>query len=155
MEAPSRAVEIKAGITAATTALASLLGWKGVLVLAWCVAMLLDYITGTVAAISAGEWSSEQARRGVWHKSGEIAIVLVAALLDIAVYAIAVGGVLGRDWHVGAVFLPLVSAWCLLTELGSITENAVKMGAPCPPFLQKAISGLKTSISSKSEEKGD
>ena len=34
---------------------------------------------------------------------------------------------------------PLVVVWYTLTELGSITENAVRLGAPVPEFLKKAL----------------
>jgi phage-related holin len=40
--------------------------------------------------------------------------------------------------------LPLVLAWYILTELGSILENASKMGAPLPSWLMKLLKvGLK------------
>lgn len=39
---------------------------------------------------------------------------------------------------------PLVFVWYILTELGSILENAVKMGVPIPEWLMKLLSvGLK------------
>ena len=34
---------------------------------------------------------------------------------------------------------PLVLVWYILTELGSIAENATAMGAPVPEFLLKAL----------------
>ena len=37
------------------------------------------------------------------------------------------------------VILPLVLAWYIITELGSILENAVKMGAAVPGWLVKLL----------------
>ena len=45
--------------------------------------MLLDYLSGTAAACQRGEWSSAAARSGVWHKAGEVVVVLVAACADL------------------------------------------------------------------------
>lgn len=49
------------------------------------------------------------------------------------------------------ILTPIVAMWYLFTELGSITENAAKLGAPIPKFLVKAIAKIKTAT----EEKGD
>jgi phage-related holin len=40
---------------------------------------------------------------------------------------------LGICWN--GLVLPLVLAWYIITELGSILENAVKMGAKVPVWL--------------------
>ena len=39
----------------------------------------------------------------------------------------------------GAGCIPLVLAWYIITELGSILENAVKMGAKVPEWLVKML----------------
>ena len=41
---------------------------------------------------------------------------------------------------------PLVVAWYILTELGSIIENAGALGAPMPGFLRKAVAALRSSV---------
>ena len=85
MNAPEKATEIKALLTAAVSFIVALLGWVGIAVAIMIACMLLDYITGTWAAKAHAEWSSEKARAGLWHKLGEIVALLVAALCDIAV----------------------------------------------------------------------
>ena len=57
-------------------------GWFGWLVVAWVVCMLLDYGTGTAAALRAGSGRPVVARDGLWHKLGAVVAVLVAAILD-------------------------------------------------------------------------
>lgn len=37
----------------------------------------------------------------------------------------------------GALFLPMVTVWYLLAEIGSIMENTAAMGAPMPRVFQK------------------
>ena len=64
MNAPSKAMELKAAITAIFAAMTAFWGWTGWLVIVWLAAMILDYVTGSWAAISAGEWDSAVARAG-------------------------------------------------------------------------------------------
>lgn len=79
-----RLTTIKAAVCTAAAALTAFWGWTGWLAAAWFLAMLLDYATGSAAALRAGTWSSRVAREGLWHKAGAVAGVLVAALLDFA-----------------------------------------------------------------------
>ena len=77
-----RLTTIKAAVSAAAAALTAFWGWTGWLAAAWFLAMLLDYATGSAAALRAGTWSSRCAREGLWHKAGSVAGVLVSALLS-------------------------------------------------------------------------
>lgn len=133
---------IKAAIAAFFTAASAFLGWQGVMFFVWVVAMLLDYISGSVAACMNGEWSSAVARDGLKHKGGMILVVVVAALADITLSIVCEHLPVEMVWPV--LVLPLVLAWYILTELGSILENASKMGAPLPSWLMKLLKvGLK------------
>jgi len=133
-------VTVKTAIVAGCTALGAFLGWKGVMLIAWVAVMALDYLTGTLAACKAGDWSSATAREGLWHKGGMIAVVLVAAIADWVMVLAAEHIPIGIQWP--GLILPLVLAWYIVTELGSILENAVKLGANVPSWLVKL---LKTS----------
>ena len=42
-------------------------------------------------------------------------------------------------YRVALILLPLVLAWYILTELGSIAENAALMGAPVPAWLVRVL----------------
>ena len=135
--------EVKATLVAVFSAISALLGWKGIVALVWVIAMGLDYISGTAAACKNGEWSSTTARNGLWHKGGMILVVVVAAIAD-GVMAVICDNipVLGIAWP--GIILPLVLAWYILTEMGSILENAVKLGASVPEWLVKILkSSLK------------
>lgn len=136
----------RAAVTAFVTALSALWGWMGWLILAWIVAMVIDYLTGSAAAMRAGEWSSKAAKDGFTHKLGDIAVVLVSALLDLVIGTIlaASPGTLPFDY---TIFLcPVVCLWYVLTEAGSIIENAGRMGANVPQWLVKRIAALQTSV---------
>ena len=54
MNAPSKAMEFKAAITAIFAAMTAFWGWTGWLVIVWLAAMILDYATGSWAALSTG-----------------------------------------------------------------------------------------------------
>ena len=130
-------VTIKTAIVAGCTALGAFLGWKGVMLIAWVAVMALDYLTGTLAACKTGQWSSTTAREGLWHKGGMIAVVIVSALADWIMVLVAAYIPIGIQWL--GIIMPLVLAWYIITELGSILENAVKMGAKVPDWLVKLL----------------
>lgn len=134
-------VTLKTAMVAGCTALGAFLGWKGVMLLAWAAVMALDYLSGTLAACRDGQWSSAVARQGLWHKGGMILVVTVAATADAVMVMIVEYVPIGLQWP--GILLPLVLAWYILTELGSILENAVKMGAKVPAWL---VQLLKASV---------
>ena len=143
--------EVKIGIAAFFTAVSALLGWQGVMALVWVIVMLIDYITGTAAACKAGEWSSSVARQGLWHKGGMIVVVIVAFIADCVMAIICEHIPIGIEWT--SIVLPLVLAWYIVTELGSILENAVKMGATVPEWLLKLLKASMKAIDAEGERR--
>ncbi len=138
----------KAGLTALITAASALLGWKGIAALAWVVAMALDYISGSAAACKEGKWSSKVAREGLWHKMGMVLAVLVAAIADGVLTVICQQlPAMGIAWP--GMVLPVVLVWYLLTELGSILENAVRLGAKVPGWLAGLLQATKDQLGSE------
>lgn len=137
----------KAALAAVLAAMTVLWGWFGWLLLTWGACMAIDYMTGYGAAMKNGEWSSDIAREGLWHKAGCIFAVLVAGILD-AVVGYLLGNIRGLSLPFAyTVFVcPLVVTWYLLMELGSILENVGKMGAPLPEFLKKMIAVLQDTV---------
>ena len=147
---------IKATLAAVLGCLTALWGWFGWLVLAWIGCMVLDYITGSAAAMRAGEWSSKAARDGLWHKLGSVVAVLVAAILDGVIRLVLE--------HVPMLELPfdytvfvsvLVLVWYIITELGSIIENAGALGAPIPDWLGKMLQALGESVDKAGDSAGE
>ena len=128
---------VKAALVGFFTTLGAFLGWKGVMLFAWAGVMALDYLSGTIAAALGGQWSSAVAREGIKHKGGMILVVAVAAIADAVMIIIVEYVPIGLQWP--GIILPMVLAWYIITELGSILENAVKMGAPVPAWLVKLL----------------
>ncbi len=135
---------VKAAFAAVCSAAASFLGWQGVMALVWVAAMGLDYLSGSAAACKAGKWSSAEARTGLWHKGGMILVVCVAAISDAIMAVMCSHLPLQMDWP--TLVLPLVLGWYILTELGSILENAVKLGAHVPGWLVKLLQAGKEAM---------
>lgn len=133
----------KATIAAIFAAMTALWGWFGWLTIVWVVCMVTDYFTGYGAAMKNGEWSSKIAREGIWHKFGCFITFLVAGILDAVIgYLWTNIPGLAIPFHYTVLFAPLVLAWYIMMEMGSILENVGKMGAPMPAFLKRAIAIL-------------
>lgn len=144
---------MKGAVTAFITAMAAILGWRGLLAVIWVAAMALDYLSGTAAACKEGDWASARAREGLWHKGGMLLVVLTAALTDVAVAMAAANLGLGAKWS--GLVLPLALAWYILTELGSVLENAVKLGAKVPGWLIKLLRAGQKALEDVGEELPD
>lgn len=124
-----------AGMVAAFGSLWGKIGWLIFLCLA---AMAFDYLTGTLAALHMRTWSSKIAVEGIWHKAGMLVVIIVAAMFDIGMRHIA--GTTGIILPFDLLALPIILSWYIITELGSILENAVKMGAErVPKWLKEGL----------------
>ena len=117
----------KAALAALGAALTALWGWFGWVVLAWIGLMLIDYITGSAAALRAGKWSSSTAR-------------LLANVPGVEL-----------PFTYSVLLCPLVVMWYILTEAGSIIENAGELGAPVPAWLTKMIAALESTVDEAGE----
>lgn len=145
--------DFKIMLTAGITAVMGILGWQGVLLLGWVLLMLIDYISGSLAAKRLGNWSSKVARDGVMHKGGMMLVVLAAGLTDL-VLSVAWDR-LGMPWNWHWLVLSLVLIWYCLTEAGSILENVGKMGAPIPGWFAAALDAGLHIVDQQGEEIAD
>ena len=144
---------IKASIIAIIGTLTGFWGWMGWLVIGWVSVMLLDYITGSAAAAKSGEWSSAKARDGIWHKAGMIVVVIVAAGADLLISLVLENiTAIQLPFEYAGMICPIVLVWYVVTELGSIAENAVAMGAPVPGWLTKLLQVSKDAIDNAGEQ---
>ena len=145
----------KAAVAAFCGALTALWGWFGWVVVAWVVCMVIDYAAGSAAALRAGEWSSKSARDGIWHKLGSVVAVMVAAILDTVIgHLLANLPGVELPFTYTVLLCPLVVIWYILTEAGSIIENAGALGAPVPEWLAKAIAALKSQVDESAPSSG-
>ena len=145
--------DFKIMLTAGITAVMGLLGWQGVLILGWVSLMLIDYISGSWAAKRQGNWNSKAARDGIMHKGGMILVVMAAGLTDVVLGA--AWDQLGMGFKWPFLILALVVMWYCLTEVGSILENAGKMGARVPEWFAATLDAGLHIVDSKGEEIAD
>lgn len=72
--------------------------------------------------------------------------VMVAALCDVALNVLVKGAGLHIGIEIGSVVTPVVLLWYIITELGSIIENAGALGAPIPEWLKKSLKKYREQI---------
>ena len=143
----------KAAVLAIFGLLTGLWGWLGWLVVGWICCMALDYLTGSLAAAKEGEWSSGKAREGIWHKGGMIVVVMVAAGADMLISLVLANlPVLDLPIQYPGLVCPVVLVWYIVTELGSMAENAAVMGAPVPAWLIKLLAMSKNAVDSAGDK---
>lgn len=138
---------LKATLAAFFTAVCTFLGWRTLMLLVWVVLMALDYLSGTLAARQKGTWKSAAAREGIGHKAGMILIVAVSMIADFVIL-LACENIPYEavQLHWPMVIFPLVTMWYILTEIGSIIENAMEMGAAVPAWLPKLLNATLTAV---------
>lgn len=129
----------KLSFVTCVAAMTALWGWFGWIVVALVFLMAVDYIGGSAIAVKDHAWSSSAARAGIWHKCGCVLAIVVAGMADLII-----GQILGNlpvelPFSYSVLFCPMVVVWYILTEMGSILEHVVKMGAPVPAFLKRAL----------------
>lgn len=135
-------VIIAAAISFGTT----IWGWYGWLVIAWIVSMALDYVSGSIAAAKAHEWTSDKARHGLFHKLGMFVAVAASVMLDLLFAVILRSSQIVLPFSLTGIVSGLVMCWYTLTELGSLLENAVKLGAPVPEWLRRILKTAKDAV---------
>ena len=144
--------EMRAYVALTLGAVSAALGWFGWLMVLFVICMTVDWITGSAAAMRSGEWASGKARDGIWHKFGSVIIVMVAAAADLLIGSMInhiPGIVLPFTYEL--MLCPIVTVWYTVAELGSIVENAVKLGAPVPKFLRRVLAVIEVTVDAAGE----
>ena len=139
----------KASVAAVLGAVSAFLGWFGWLAVLYICCMAADWLTGSAAAMRKGKWSSARAKDGIWHKVGSVVVVMVSAGADLLIGSVVnhLPGV-QLPFTYGVMLCPVVLVWYVTAEFGSILENAVKLGAPVPGFLKKALALIGDAVDS-------
>lgn len=128
---------IKAIVVTAMGVISSMLTWQSKLIIAMIMMMVVDYITGTIAGTKKNGWSSQIAREGLTGKIAYFAVLFVAGCCDFSLTLLFAQINSGIEWKV--ICLPIVAGWYILTDAGSILENAVSLGAKVPEWLVKLL----------------
>ena len=121
--------------------------------------MIVDYISGMLASKREAidhpgdpnyGWSSRKGAKGILKKAGYLCVILVAVTTDYIVFI--VSDSLGYDLPAKTLFGLIVTVWYILNELLSVIENAGRMGANVPEWLENYIAVLKNKIDSTEQE---
>jgi toxin secretion/phage lysis holin len=99
------------------------------------VLMAADVVTGWIQASVNGTWDSTKMRKGLFRKSGELMIIVVACVIYEAIAL--------------PVDVPVfISAYIVIMEVLSVLENLDQAGVPVPVWLthrlKKAADALST-----------
>lgn len=122
--------------------------------------MIVDYISGMLASKKEAVdhpndknygWSSKKSLIGIYKKVGYILTILVAVSTDYIIYAFL--GKMGIEYQLKTIFGFLVTIWLMINELLSILENAGRMGAKLPKFLQNILSELEQEVDDYNNKK--
>ena len=121
------------------------------------IAVMLDLVTGILAALIDGEGlSSKKAYKGVLKKLSLFVALLFGTFLDMFVpYAT---NAVNIDLHVGLLFSTIISVYIVVTECISIIENIYKCNSNAlPEWLKKLFSNAKNDLNdiAKTEAKED
>jgi len=140
--------ELQVLISAAFAGLLYYLGIVSIPIIMLICAMIIDYITGMLAASYNSELSSKKGIKGIVKKVGYLALVLASMIID---WLISQGlQQINVDLHYSVFFAVLVAVWLIINELISVLENLSRIGVPIPNFLKKIINKLKMTV-----DKGD
>ena len=94
-----------------------------VLLLALCFLIVCDVVFGMAAAAKNGEFDSSKVRQGLWHKTGELALVMLSMVIDALILAgIEVPFEIPQGGAIIAVTLGLI-----VMEISSLLEIAIKL----------------------------
>jgi len=102
--------------------------------------VVMDYLSGMVAAGIEGQLSSSVGLKGIARKVFIFGMVAVAHLVDTAI----------ADGH---VFRDATIFFYLANELLSIVENSGRIGLPVPDLIKQAVEILKGKSGGKEEKK--
>lgn len=150
----------QAVLTAVGAWISAKLGILGPVLIILLIMMVLDYITGMLAAKEEAiehpddpsyGWSSKKGAQGIIKKVGYLCIIAVAMVVDYIILHVATA--IGVAVSAKAFFALLVAVWYVLNELLSIIENAGRMGAQVPEWLRKYIAVLKETLDHQADNK--
>ena len=122
---------MKSLLAAVCTALGFLFGETDGMFIALIVLIVLDYISGVIAAAVKKELSSAVGAKGIAKKVFMLLIVVVANIVDV--------NVIGE----GHALRTVVILFYIANECISLIENAGELGVPVPKKLLDVLAQLK------------
>lgn len=113
------------------------------LVLMVCGSVVLDWITGLLAAAKDGKLSSAKGLQGIIKKLALLCLLMLGFGLDVVIpYLVSQG--MSVEVGVTLPFGLIVAAWIVLNEALSIIENLHRCGVEVPKSIVKLLAAAKS-----------
>ena len=152
----AESITIQGAVAGLLTMISYYCGIVAVPIIVLVAVMIIDYITGMVAAWKGKELSSKKGVFGIVKKVCYLALVCVGMGVDWLIYSGLRQVGVALDYTI--FFGVLVTVWLIINELISILENLGSVGVPLPKFLVTIVKRLKITtekVTEESEEKKD
>ena len=108
--------------------------------------MALDFLSGTIVAISKHEWKSKVMREGLLHKCSLLLCVALGVILNFGQHYLELG-----------ISIPVYQCICgyiALMEAGSVVENVCKANPELAPSKLRTVLGLSTNDDKEGNNNG-
>lgn len=147
---------LKDGIVFLCTWVTNKLGLLLPAILLLMILMVIDYISGMLAAKKEAledlanceyGWSSKKSLLGIYKKIGYMLTVLVAVCIDYMIFKFS--NELGLEYTPNTFFGLIVAIWFVINEILSILENIGRMGTELPDFLKNVLVELRKKLNDK------
>ena len=114
-------------------------------------AMILDYITGLMAASHRGNTiTSYRSISGITKKISLLLLVAVGLILDSLIFYVRESFGLAFPWSF--VIAAVIAVWLTVNEIISILENIQDIGVNIPGWLLPLVKNIKSKVESLSPE---
>ena len=100
-----------------------------------------DVLTGWIQASINGTWDSTKMRKGLFRKSAEIVIIVLAYVIQVAI-------VLPAD-----IFM-FISIYVCIMEVLSVIENLDQAGLPVPRWITRRLKKTMDEMAEDEDEEG-
>ena len=99
--------------------------------------IIFDFISGIISALKNGEFSSKGMKKGLYAKSGELLLLLLAYMISYCMKYYDIG--------YSNTFYLVVSTYIITMEIGSIVENIGKINPKLlPTVIKKCFKQLRS-----------
>ena len=101
--------------------------------------MAADIITGWIQATINGTWDSTKMRTGLFRKSGEMLVIILAWAISIAI-------------NIPVDIAAWIAIYICIMEIISVCENLDQAGVPMPVWITRKLKKVAQDLSSGDEE---
>ena len=101
--------------------------------------MSADIVTGWIQATINGTWDSTKMRTGLFRKSGEMLVIILAWAISVAI-------------NIPVDIAAWIAIYICIMEVISVCENLDQAGVPMPVWITRKLKKVAQDLSSDDEE---